>query len=96
MARVRVSVGAEQDLDRIATYTASSWGWKQTSDYLAKVEDSFELIGRSPSIGRSCDSVRTGLRRLEVGKHVVFYLIEPEDVLIVRVLHQQMLPANYM
>jgi plasmid stabilization system protein ParE len=36
--------------------------------------------------------VRNGLRRFEVGSHVVFYNSGTEDILIIRVLHQRMLP----
>jgi plasmid stabilization system protein ParE len=34
------------------------------------------------------------LRRFEVGKHVVFYRLNPGGIRIVRVLHQQMIPAK--
>jgi plasmid stabilization system protein ParE len=49
-----------------------------------------------PAIGRSCDAIRAGLRRFEIGKYVVFYLTEPDGVLVVRVLHQRMLPNKYI
>jgi toxin ParE1/3/4 len=94
--RVRISVEAEADIDRIADYTTNTWGWRQTNQYLAKLEDGFDLLAQNPSIGRSCDSLRIGLRRFEIGRHVVFYFPESGGVLIVRVLHQQMLPNNYI
>ena len=96
MAQVRISGEAETDIDRIADYTTSTWGWRQTNQYLAKLEDGFDLLAQNPSIGRSCDSIRAGLRRFEIGRHVVFYLPESDGVLVVRVLHQQMLPNNYI
>jgi toxin ParE1/3/4 len=93
---IRISVEGESDLDNIAAYTTTNWGWRQTDKYLAKLEDGFDLLARNPTIGRSCDAIRAGLRRFEIGSHVVFYLPEPNGVLIVRVLHEQMLPANYL
>jgi toxin ParE1/3/4 len=96
VAQVRISGEAEADIDRIADYTTSTWGWRQTNQYLAKLEDGFDLLAQNPSIGRSCDSIRAGLRRFEIGRHVVFYLPESDGVLVVRVLHQQMLPNNYI
>ena len=92
MHYVDVSVEAEEDINLIAAYTTTTWGWRQTNIYLAKLEDGFTLLAQNPSVGRSCDSIRPGLRRFEIGKHVVFYLIEPGELLIVRVLHQQMIP----
>ena len=96
MPQVRISGEAEADIDRIADYTTSTWGWRQTNQYLAKLEDGFDLLAQTPTIGRSCDSIRAGLRRFEIGRHVVFYLPESDGVLVVRVLHQQMLPNNYI
>jgi toxin ParE1/3/4 len=45
-------------------------------------------------MGRGGDSVSIGLRRFEHGKHVVFYRIVPGGILVVRVLHQQMVPIK--
>jgi toxin ParE1/3/4 len=94
MPQLNVSVEAEEDIDQIAAYTTSTWGWRQTNKYLAKLEDGFDLLAQSPFVGRFCDSIRPGLRRFEIGKHVVFYLPGPSEVLIVRILHQQMIPAK--
>jgi toxin ParE1/3/4 len=94
MLRVDVSVEAEEDVDLIAAYTTRTWGWRQANVYLARLEDGFDLLAKSPSIGRSCDSIRPGLRRFEIGKHVVFYLAQADELLIVRVLHQQMIPTK--
>jgi toxin ParE1/3/4 len=96
VARVHLSFEAENDIDQIAAYTTATWGWRQTDKYLAKLEDCFELLARNPSIGRPCDSIRPGILRFEIAKHVVFYLAEPMGVLVVRVLHEQMLPVNYL
>lgn len=96
MPHIRISVEGESDLDSIAAYTTTNWGWRQTDKYLARLEDGFELLARNPTIGRSCDSIHAGLRRFEIGSHVVFYLPEPDGVLIVRVLHEQMLPSKYL
>jgi toxin ParE1/3/4 len=96
VAHVRISVEAEEDIDRIAAYTTATWGWRQTDRYLAKLEDGFRLLAKNPSIGRATDSLRPGLRRFEIGEHVVFYLAETGGVLIVRVLHERMMPAKYL
>jgi toxin ParE1/3/4 len=92
--RARVSKEAEEDIDQIAAYTTNVWGWRQVDLYLAKLEESFQLLAQNPSIGRSCDAILAGLQRFEVGKHVVFYRTEPRGIRILRVLHQQMVPAK--
>jgi toxin ParE1/3/4 len=95
LPHVFISVEAADDIDEIAAYTTNTWGWRQADHYLAKLEDGLDLLARNPSIGRSSDSIEAGLRRFEIGKHVVFYLPEPDGILVVRVLHQRMLPGNY-
>ena len=34
------------------------------------------------------------MRRFEVGKYVIFYLPQPDGILVVRILHQQMIPSK--
>ena len=96
MLRIRISVEAEHDIDEIAAYTFTEWGWRQADQYLAKLESCFDLLTQNSSIGRPCDSIRKGLRRFEIGRHAVFYLPEPGGILVVRVLHERMLPVNYI
>lgn len=94
MSAYRLARLAESDLKSIVRYTMKTWGRVQTIRYRQRLQGCFQLLADNPSIGRRCDSIRPGLRRFEHGKHVVFYLAQPEEVLIVRVLHQQMIPAK--
>lgn len=94
MPVVLVSTQAEANIDSIAEYTKDTWGEIQADSYPMKLEDGFELLARSPFIGRSCDQIRQGLRRYEIAKHVAFYVPLRNGILIVRVLHQRMLPAK--
>jgi toxin ParE1/3/4 len=71
-----------------------TWGSAQTRRYTQGLRACFQLLAENPSLGRTCDAVHPGLRRLEHGKHVVFYLSQADGVLIVRVLHQQMVPTK--
>jgi toxin ParE1/3/4 len=96
LPQVRISAEAEIDIDGIVVYTINEWGWRQANRYLAKLEEAFDLLARNPSLGRACDSVRAGLRRFEIGRHVVFYLSQQDGVLIARVLHDRMLPDKYI
>jgi toxin ParE1/3/4 len=93
---VRFSTQAEDDIDQIASYTVSAWGTAQANRYLNKLEDRISALVTSPLIGRPCDSLQRVLRRLEIERHVVFYLPKPDGVLIVRVLHCTMLPNKHL
>jgi toxin ParE1/3/4 len=54
-----------------------------------------QTLADNPALGRTCDDVRSGLRRLEHGKHVVFYREERGGILVSRILHQSMLPDRH-
>ena len=94
MAKLRFSRHAEADLYNIGLYTFRTWGEAQTSHYISKMEECCQLLAGNPGLGRRCDEVRSGLRRMEQGKHVVFYREEQGGILISRILHQRMLPEN--
>jgi toxin ParE1/3/4 len=92
VARFRFSRRAETDLYDIGRYTLRNWGKAQTDRYIGELEDCCQLLANSPALGRLCDEIRPGLRRMEQGKHVVFYREESGGIMIARILHQRMLP----
>lgn len=81
----RISIG----LQPIPT---NAWGALQTDRYLDQLEASFQILAEHPLIGRSCETIQAGLRRFEVGRHVVFYRTERSGIRVERILHQQMIP----
>jgi len=95
VARFRFSRRAEADLLSIGDYTLRTWGRAQAARYLGELEVSCQMLADNPSLGRINDHVRPGLRRLEHGKHVVFYRQEHGGVLVSRILHQRMLPDRH-
>jgi toxin ParE1/3/4 len=94
VARFRLSRRAETDLYNIGLYTFRTWGEAQTDLYICKLRDCCQLLANNPGLGRSCNEIRRGLRRMEQGKHVVLYREESGGVLISRILHQRMLPEK--
>ena len=90
----KLSVKARSDLADILLYTTDTWGEQQAERYLALLSDSFDLIADKPGIGRACERLGPGIRRFEVGKHVLFYKQKRDSVLISRILHQRTLPTR--
>lgn len=78
----------------IATYTLRTWGEEQTIQYLDKLEECCQRLASNPALGRVCDEIQPGLRRMEEGRHVVFYRQENGGILVSRILHQRMLPER--
>lgn len=94
MPTYRFSKLARLDLIEIGDYTLDHWGADQAIRYLDSLKRCFDLLAANPEIGRRCDRLRKGYRRIEHEKHVVFYRLDKEDVLIVRIVHQRVLPEN--
>ena len=95
MAEFRFSRGAEADLLSIGAYTLRTWGEDQAIRYIDDLEACCQMLADNPTLGRACDEVRPGLRRMECGQHVVFYREDAEGILVSRILHQRMLPERH-
>ena len=95
MPAFRFSRRAEADLMDIARYTLERWGEKQTKRYIDGLEACCHQLAGSPELGRRCDDIRPGLRRMEHGRHVIFYRLDAGGILISRILHQRMLPRRH-
>jgi toxin ParE1/3/4 len=95
VAAFRLSRYAEADLLRIGEYTLRTWGPARTVRYIDELEACCQRLADNPASGRPCDHVRLGLRRMEQGKHVVFFRREPGGILVSRILHERLLPERH-
>ena len=87
MPHVR-SPQADSDLDDIWYYIATETGSADVADRVIDgIVQRFLLLAKYPRIGRTRDEIRRGLRSFPVGEYVIFYRIEREDVIVLRVLH---------
>jgi toxin ParE1/3/4 len=94
MRKFRLSHLAEADLIDIGTYSLNKWGEDQTIRYIDALEAGCQHLADNPQLGRACDQIRPGLRRMEHGRHVIFYRIEARGISVSRILHQRMLPEG--
>jgi toxin ParE1/3/4 len=94
MSRIRFSESAKTDLLSIGAYTIETWGVVQAARYLDELDRCAEMLARNPRLGRACGWIRPGLHRFEKGRHVVFYRLEADGILVSRILHQSMLPQE--
>lgn len=93
--RFRFSRRAEADLLNIAAYALRTWGESRTIRYLDDLEACCQMLADNPAAGRPCDDVRSGLHRIEHGRHVLFYRQDAGGILVSRILHQRMLPERH-
>ncbi len=95
MAVARFTRRAELDLLSIGEYTLRTWGPTQTDRYLSEMEACCRRLAENPLLGRACDEIRAGLRRMEQGRHVIFYRQQTDGILVSRILHHSMVPEQH-
>jgi len=91
MAKYFLTNKAVDDLAGIWEYTYDTWSERQADKYHGMLTASFQEILDQPDLGKKYPEVAEGVMGHQVGKHIVFYRIEPSnDLLILRILHQRM------
>lgn len=75
----------------IGAYTLRTWGETQAARYIAGLEVCCQMVADNPELGRACDYVRPGLRRMEHSRHVVFYRHKARGILVSRILVSRIL-----
>ena len=87
MAMFRLTRKAGEDLKSIARYTQKTWGVAQRNKYLTQLDKRFSVLADAPTVGRSCEALRPGYCKYHEGRHLIFYVLIPEWIKIVRILH---------
>ncbi len=81
---------ARFDLLSIGRYTQKLWGVKQRVKYLAGINDKFQFLDNNPLLSRLRVEFQPPVRIHHHEKHLIIYLIENNDITILRVLHENM------
>ena len=87
MENCKFTEEADKDISEIYEYTILNLGLNQAKKNIKDLYSKISMIVNENIQGRKADIIKKGLRRVEVGSHIVFYQAENELVLIVRVLH---------
>lgn len=77
---------ASADMRRVARETRAVWGDAQAALYSAKLRNDIKSLREFPLRFPEFEP-RPGMRRMNSGRHAVFYLVGEERIEIVRVLH---------
>jgi toxin ParE1/3/4 len=96
VSEYRLTRLAVSDLKSISEYSVRRWGLEQNERYLEELQKILNLLAANPALGRACYNIREGYRRMEHGRHVVFYRVPAsgEGIEVIRVLHERMLPKE--
>jgi toxin ParE1/3/4 len=95
MVSFRLSTRADADILEIVAYTVKRFGIEQGRRYHDGLKRTFQVLAEHPAKGRAADDIAPGLRRWNYQSHVVFFRLDRDGVVIVRVLHQAMDTARH-
>jgi toxin ParE1/3/4 len=89
MVSYRLNDEALADLDRLYEHGILTFGLRQADEYYDGIIAQFQAIAYQPALYPAVDHVRQGYRRSVYGSHSIYYRIDPDEIVIVRILGQQ-------
>ena len=95
MTGYRLSDRALADLDQLYKHGIHNFGLRQADGYYDGLIARFQAIVDNPLQWRRVDEVGEGLRRSVFGSHSIYYLIDADDIAIVRILGYQELGGSF-
>lgn len=88
--QIRYRAAALSDIEEIARYTKREWGKDQARRYLSEMRETASSLSDFPSRNPLLQSKHGDFRKAASGEHFIFYLVEPDAIDVVRVLHKSM------
>ena len=86
MPNYKLSAEAVSDVGAIGDHGVRAFGVTKALKYHLGLESRFELMSEFPRIGIPTYDLHPGLYRQPFKAHTIFYTIQPDHILIVRVL----------
>jgi toxin ParE1/3/4 len=97
VSRYLLTPAAVADLEDIWDYTCDYWDADQAEAYLRDLAQAMKRAADRPDLGRNCDDIRPGYRKLATGSHTLYYRFTGDGAVeIVRILHQRMDPDRHL
>tara|TARA_B100001167_G_scaffold85440_1_gene51477 strand:- start:1443 stop:1739 length:297 start_codon:yes stop_codon:yes gene_type:complete len=90
MMRINFTKQASLDVDEMYLYGLINFGETQADLYSEKIKNGLKTIQANPEIGRLITSVNPAVRRFDFERHVIFYDINDDEILITRIIHCSM------
>ena len=87
MAEIRFSPAARADLKDIGRFSRREFGKAVADKYLFGLDQVFDRLALHPYSGEAQPKLGTGVRRSTHRRHRIFYEVEGEVVLILRIFH---------
>jgi len=89
MATYKLTLEAENDLDRIWLRGLKEFGVEQADRYYNALFDRFEVLAEQPHKYQLVDNIRKGYRRSPCGVDSIYYRVIGNDVEIMSIIGRQ-------
>ncbi len=89
MAIYRLSQAADEDLDRLFDHGIDRFGLDQAIEYLDGLSRRFSELAETPNQWQAVEHIRPRYRRSVYGSHSIYYRIDADDIVVVRILGQE-------
>ena len=83
------SQGADADIAKIWSYSLERWGPLTAAKYLDRIADIAEDLAAGRLTGTKENQIRAGFRRQVVASHALWFKVDVDDLIVMRVLHQR-------
>jgi toxin ParE1/3/4 len=82
-----LTLSAIADLDRVAAEGALRFGFLQSETYEQELVAMFDTLADHPYVAAERQASQSLVRLMPCGVHNIVYIVEDEDVIVLRVLH---------
>ncbi|CDH23223.1 type II toxin-antitoxin system RelE/ParE family toxin [Xenorhabdus bovienii] len=65
---------AEQDLEAIFEYSYQEFGLEKAEQYIEHIDWAFHTLSDFPSLARSYNHIRSGLKGFPIASHIIFFV----------------------
>lgn len=90
MRALRFTPQARADIAAVGRYSRKTWGAAKGREYSVALAERLMRLRTRPSVGRARPDIDPLVRGLRSNRHIVFYDVLPDTVVILRVLHERM------
>jgi toxin ParE1/3/4 len=87
VTRLRTAPAAREDVRGIRDYSKTAFGARVAKEYLDGLTAVFTLIETRPLAGIAEPDLGEGMRSFGFRSHRIYYKLEGDDLLVVRILH---------
>ena len=89
MALYKLTIAAAEDFENIFDYGIDTFGLVQALQYQSDMKQRFDELAEQPKLYPAVEHIRSGYRRSVFGSHSIYYRVESDHVVIIRILGRQ-------